>query len=221
MWRTFPSCPASVLSGIQPGWLHTLAVLSYAPVNRKWPSVAAPGRKEGKTFEITEPDSTGPVCKMWCKMSPLRWKRTVDTRFWWEGTVYRHFLFLSSQTLQVLSPLPVAKWYLYTQQHTRLSVNTSDKYCNCNNQDKKKYKNWNRWKRLFDLIFFCCSVIGCWPIGREVQGVDLLQVSFQEDDAAARPKVPHPAKRIQPSDWTRGQGTERQKRKQFGYFCNH
>lgn len=52
--RTFPSCPASVLSGIQPGWLHTLAVLSYAPVNRKWPSVAAPGRKEGKTFEIID-----------------------------------------------------------------------------------------------------------------------------------------------------------------------
>lgn len=39
----------------------------------------------------------------------LRWKRTADSRFWWAGTVYRHFLFLSSQTLQVLSPLPVAR----------------------------------------------------------------------------------------------------------------
>lgn len=123
---TFPSCPASVLSGIQPGWLHTLAVLSYAPVNRKWPSLAAPvkeGRSEGKkkgkkdTCEKNGLAFTGAVCRMWCKKSWLRWKRTADTRFWWEGTVYRHFLFLSSHTLQVLSPLPVAKWYLYAQRY--------------------------------------------------------------------------------------------------------
>lgn len=37
---TFPSCPASVFNGVQPGWLQTFAVLSYAPVNRKCPSVA-------------------------------------------------------------------------------------------------------------------------------------------------------------------------------------
>lgn len=127
---TFPSCPASVLSGIQPGWLHTLAVLSYAPVSRKWPSVAAPGGEEERKRLLTFPSQipqVWSVCEVWCKQSPLRWKRTVDTRFWWEGTVYRHFLFLSSQTLQVLSPLPVAKWYLCTQQHDRFSVNTSYK----------------------------------------------------------------------------------------------
>lgn len=44
--RTFPSCPASVLSGVQPGWLQTFAMLSYAPVNRKWPSLAAGIKQE-------------------------------------------------------------------------------------------------------------------------------------------------------------------------------
>lgn len=36
-----------------------------------------------------------------------------------------------------------------------------------------------------------------------MQTVDLLQVSLQENNTAPRPKVPHPAKSIQPSDWTR------------------
>lgn len=43
------------------------------------------------------------------KRGRLRWKRTADRRFWWAGMVYRHFLFLSSHTLQELSPLPVAR----------------------------------------------------------------------------------------------------------------
>lgn len=38
-----------------------------------------------------------------------------------------------------------------------------------------------------------------------MQAVDLLQVSLQENDAASCPKVPHPAERIQPADWTRAE----------------
>ncbi len=37
---TFPSWPARVFRGDQPGWVHTLAVLSYAPVSKKCPSLA-------------------------------------------------------------------------------------------------------------------------------------------------------------------------------------
>lgn len=42
-----------------------------------------------------------------------------------------------------------------------------------------------------------------------MNAVDFLQVSLQEDNAASRPQVPHPAERIQPSDWMRDRHTER------------
>lgn len=60
----------------------------------------------------------------------LRWKRTDDSRFWWAGTVYRHFLFLNSQTLHVLSPLPVARWYLRTR-HNRSETSVFSPVISC------------------------------------------------------------------------------------------
>lgn len=35
-----------------------------------------------------------------------------------------------------------------------------------------------------------------------MQAVDLLEVTLKEHHAASRPEVPHPAKRIQATDWT-------------------
>lgn len=35
-----------------------------------------------------------------------------------------------------------------------------------------------------------------------MQGVNLLQVTLKENNTASGPKVPHPAERIQPSDWS-------------------
>lgn len=65
---------------------------------------------QNKTFPVYWLWSDG--VHKWINEGYLRWKRTADIRFWCEGIVYRHFLFLSSQTLQELSPLPVARWYL-------------------------------------------------------------------------------------------------------------
>ncbi len=45
-----------------------------------------------------------------CPLDYLRWNLTEDTRFSWAGIVYIHLLWRRSHTLQVLSPLPVAKW---------------------------------------------------------------------------------------------------------------
>lgn len=45
----------------------------------------------------------------------------------------------------------------------------------------------------------CLSVIGS-PVGGEVHAINLLQVSLQENDTPSRPKVPHPAEGVQPSD---------------------
>lgn len=52
---TLPSCPARVFRGDHPGWVHTLAMLSYAPVSKKWPSVA--GGQRGKSYEQGELDT--------------------------------------------------------------------------------------------------------------------------------------------------------------------
>ena len=46
---TLLSCPASVFRGVQPGWAHTLAVLSYEEVRMKSPVPPDDGEgEEGK-----------------------------------------------------------------------------------------------------------------------------------------------------------------------------
>lgn len=88
-----------------------------------------------------------------------------------------HFLWRRSHTLQVLSPLPVATWYLPRSQGRM------------------------RWKLSFVLRAPTQRMqTPVLPIWGEVKSIDLLQVAFQKHDTTSSAQIPHSAKSIQPTE---------------------